>query len=817
MAKVLGAAFRGKVDKLQKYLEAEDPSLIDCPSVDYADEAGTTPLHAACQEGHAACVALLLRVGAIVDKVGAGGISPLIVACENNHAECAKLLIKGKASVHFADAEHGATALHSACQVGSAECVEALVAAKAPLDVTDKAGATPLIIAAYGGHTSCVKLLMAAGADDTKEYEGKLAVELAEELGYNECTRALMESATVDESSMSKEEKMEAARAKLAANPVAGAGAKALAEAAGKMGPDPSETAKAAKASEDEKMRKSFAKKPGEDLLSQLQRGLKENGLAGGDLIDEKRKELDEMTKATEEMEKKKKEAAAKKVAERPKTASEAKARANKLFTAGKVADAAEMYGEALKLAEAEATNPDGSESDSATGGVAGEPPQRAVLHCNLAACRLRQRMWREAIESCDAACDLYQHYTKALYRRAQARRHLMEFEEAMADAKAAYDALCRAGDGKPVGEAGKKTASEIEKFAAALKADYEKHNSEQQRKEREEFGITLGEVEEDKAKSVYYHYASQGEKTQDFMWWIRAELRKVLTGVSFDRDEGFRASNGFHCSKASIAVTEFDPPYEGGMVEAAQTHGALDGTCTIRTYKGRRSLFFDLQIEVPWRGFTNKGQDDERTLGGKTRLWNITHFNELKEWQHQNHRNTGELGPWTDAIAEMLAPAMAARLKLALQEVVGKLMYDRIDPAMFEPPPKPEKPKAASRAWGKGTVDYSKFDNISDDEDEKRIEDVTDNLDLYQDPKNPKPKPSQLEEEQMLQELEQLEQLEQTLQMQVRQGVGGPEAMQQLREVQAVLAQVHGGAHAEAPSRGGYSRSRPPGWQPPL
>ena len=47
----------------------------------------------------------------------------------------------------------------------------------------------------------------------------------------------------------------------------------------------------------------------------------------------------------------------------------------------------------------------------------------------------------------------------------------------------------------------------------------------------------------------------------------------------------------------------------------------------------------------------------------------------------------------------------------------------NRMDPAMFEPPKKPEKPKSASRAWGKGTVDYSKWDNLSDDDEEEELD----------------------------------------------------------------------------------------------
>ena len=50
-------------------------------------------------------------------------------------------------------------------------------------------------------------------------------------------------------------------------------------------------------------------------------------------------------------------------------------------------------------------------------------------------------------------------------------------------------------------------------------------------------------------------------------------------------------------------------------------------------------------------------------------------------------------------------------------------LMMNKIDPAAFLPPPKP---KPTSRGWGKGTVDYSKWDGLDDSDDDERIVDVT-------------------------------------------------------------------------------------------
>jgi hypothetical protein len=469
--KVLAAAFKGKLSKLQKLLEEEDPTLLDCPSVDYADEAGTTALHAACQEGHAECVALLLRAGAMADTPGAGGVTPLIVACESAQLACVKLLLDAKADVAAKDDDNSATALHGACNAGATECAQALLSARAPVDAVDAAGASPLIVAAYAGHARCVKVLLTAGADDTLEYEGKTAVELAEEAGHAECVAVL----------------------------------------------EGRDEPKSAAVDADDDVSKKPAP-PAKSMLDELADGLKASGVGGAELIEEKKKEMAELEKLTEAREKAAAELAAEKALNKPTSAAAAKEKANGFFTSGKVAEAAEMYELSLTLLEAELTSADGKEADveAVATGAAAEPPARALLHCNLAACRLRQRMWIEAVEECDAACDLLPHYTKALYRRAQAKRHLRRFGEALADAQSAHTALCRVGGGVPIGEAGRKTAAEISKFVAAVKTEAETEQKEAERKEREEFGITLGMAEgSEDDKSVYYHCERRAAPTR--------------------------------------------------------------------------------------------------------------------------------------------------------------------------------------------------------------------------------------------------------------------------------------------------------------
>ena len=108
------------------------------------------------------------------------------------------------------------------------------------------------------------------------------------------------------------------------------------------------------------------------------------------------------------------------------------------------------MYELALELLEVEMTNPDGSEADvveaaanhgGGGGGGGDEPPQRACFTATWrhAGCGsgCGARRWRR-----DAACDLQPHYTKALYRRAQAKRALREPDGALEDAALAHGAL---------------------------------------------------------------------------------------------------------------------------------------------------------------------------------------------------------------------------------------------------------------------------------------------------------------------------------------------------------------------------------------
>lgn len=303
---------------------------------------------------------------------------------------------------------------------------------------------------------------------------------------------------------------------------------------------------------------------------------------------------------------------------------------------------------------------------------TAGGPHSRAVLHGNLAACRLRQRKWADAVESCDAACALSPTYTKALYRRAQAKRHLKQYQECAADAAAALAAAQRTAE-VIIDDGAKKVVTEIRKFMAEVQKEYEKVSAEAERASREESGITLAQVEDDGAKGVYYHYASQGEKTQDFMWYVSRTLEQVLMECRHDN------------------------PKIGGVIYATRVgEDEIHGNATIRTHGGRRALFFDLDVTVEWRGVVGEGTDKEAALEGGTRMWNISHANKIEEWKHESRRKQHPTGPTQDLIAAQLAPAIAAKLKTGVQQVIGMLMYAKIDRNLLEKPG--AKPEAAPK-----------------------------------------------------------------------------------------------------------------------
>ncbi|XP_027976420.1 FK506-binding protein-like isoform X2 [Eumetopias jubatus] len=99
--------------------------------------------------------------------------------------------------------------------------------------------------------------------------------------------------------------------------------------------------------------------------------------------------------------------------------AREERARGTELFRAGNPEGAARCYGRALRLLLT--LPPPG-------------PPERTVLHANLAACQLLLGQPQLAAQSCDRVLEREPDHLKALYRRGVAQAALGNLEKATAD-----------------------------------------------------------------------------------------------------------------------------------------------------------------------------------------------------------------------------------------------------------------------------------------------------------------------------------------------------------------------------------------------
>nr|KAG5690527.1 hypothetical protein BaRGS_014660 [Batillaria attramentaria] len=147
-----------------------------------ADEAGSTPLHLACREGHSELAKLLILSGAEVDARDSSGVTSLYDASERGRLELVDLLTEKGAVVNIGE-EGGFTPVHIATQGGYAEVVNtlaqrgaqcghvpvavALIEQGADVNFSRDDGVTPLIKASEKGHDKVVEFLLQNGAKIT--------------------------------------------------------------------------------------------------------------------------------------------------------------------------------------------------------------------------------------------------------------------------------------------------------------------------------------------------------------------------------------------------------------------------------------------------------------------------------------------------------------------------------------------------------------------------------------------------------------------------------------------------------------------------
>mmetsp|Transcript_22750 Transcript_22750/g.37662 ORF Transcript_22750/g.37662 Transcript_22750/m.37662 type:complete len:444 (-) Transcript_22750:257-1588(-) len=315
-----------------------------------------------------------------------------------------------------------------------------------------------------------------------------------------------------------------------------------------------------------------------------------------------------------------------------PLTLEETKKKATSLFSKCKYAAAADAYEAALSLATPS------TESDLV-----------ASLHANLAACRLKQQRWMDVVKACDAAVTLKAAYTKAIYRRAQAKRALGRLNEAFEDTSLAIESLSESSANATGMDA---TRREVEKLQAAVSAEIAAKRKEAEVAALEERGLKL----------------LQGNLCGNLDTELRQEIEKhvVVPQILID-DLMVRNHTGM---LKGLAIPPDSPRF--------------DVTAKVVERQGGRFVYFSVDVAVPYRGVLTKLGAEKaywyNYIHGTVRLHNINHYTASESW-------LSELGPELNADGTIkpearrpgdteielrkIAPKLAELMKAAMQKAV--------------------------------------------------------------------------------------------------------------------------------------------------
>ncbi|KAF5306177.1 hypothetical protein FQR65_LT07453 [Abscondita terminalis] len=160
-----------------------------------------TPLHLAAGAGQIEVCKLLLELGANIDATDDMGQKPIHAAAQNNFSEVTQLFLQQHPSLVMATTKDGNTCAHIAAAQGSVTVIEELMKFDRQGVITARnklTDATPLQIAAEGGHAEVVKALVRAGASCTDENKsGFTAVHLAAKNGHGQVLEVLRSTNTL--------------------------------------------------------------------------------------------------------------------------------------------------------------------------------------------------------------------------------------------------------------------------------------------------------------------------------------------------------------------------------------------------------------------------------------------------------------------------------------------------------------------------------------------------------------------------------------------------------------------------------------------
>ena len=142
--------------------------LLKSPEIDInkCDNQGSTALHEACENGSKKITELLLNKRAKISVANEDDVTPLHIACHEGCTDVVSALLFHGHQQNIvrklvnAEDNQGSTALHYAVESGVKSTVEVILQHNANPIATKKNEATPLHIAARGGHIDIAGLLL---------------------------------------------------------------------------------------------------------------------------------------------------------------------------------------------------------------------------------------------------------------------------------------------------------------------------------------------------------------------------------------------------------------------------------------------------------------------------------------------------------------------------------------------------------------------------------------------------------------------------------------------------------------------------------
>ncbi|EAQ84384.1 hypothetical protein CHGG_08398 [Chaetomium globosum CBS 148.51] len=152
------------------------------------------PIHQAAENGHLELVQFLHGRGAYLNSGDAKGVTPLWLASQQGHARIVEFLLEHNANPDARTIDTFHYPIHEAAHKGHTDTVAALVRHKARVNVVERGGWSPLILATQQGHGEIVRLLIDNGADvNLGNQQGATALWVAAQQGHTEIAIMLLD------------------------------------------------------------------------------------------------------------------------------------------------------------------------------------------------------------------------------------------------------------------------------------------------------------------------------------------------------------------------------------------------------------------------------------------------------------------------------------------------------------------------------------------------------------------------------------------------------------------------------------------------